>query len=323
MGDLQAANYNEETFQLFGEFIRQHGSLQNGHVGETVSAASISAYISALRAFRSREAGYDLRVKEANLRLPCVLQQMRREDGPTGQREISRALTSRYLRALSREGAFDTRSAEGVLRWAVLLVGHNLLLRGGEFGASGRAPFDHRYGLALGDVDWVAPSAESRFFEAAIVDVYPLKDGRAVRQRVPCFIRRVSSAPRSVLPVPGSNCPWEALRLLSLQRMERVTPHEASVSPLFARMDGAPIRTDDVKMFIRQAAECLQLPAGEFDARALRIGGATDILHSYGPAGAESIIRDKGRWQSDIGDIYSRISATNMLERHGGKRAQL
>lgn len=314
VGDLQAANYNEETFQLFGEFIRQHGSLQRGREGETVSAASISAYISALRAFRSRETGYDLRVKEANLRLPCVLQQMRREDGPTGQRELSRAFTARYLRELAGVRAFDTTSAEGILRWAVLLVGHNLLLRGGEFGASGTSPFDHRYGLALGDVDWVVPSAVSRFFEAAIVDVYPLKDGRAVRQRIPCFIRRVSSAPRSTPPKPGVNCPWEALRLLWLQRMSRVSPHEAGMAPLFARMDGSVLRTDDVKGFIRQAATCLQLPAEEFDARALRIGGATDILHCYGPVGAEGIIRDKGRWQSDIGDIYSRVSATNMLE---------
>lgn len=78
--------------------------------------------------------------------------------------------------------------------------------------------------------------------------------------------------------------------------MSRVTPTRSQCRAIVcARMDGSPIRTDDVKNFIRQAAECLQLPAGEFDARALRIGGATDILHSYGPAGAESIIRDKGR----------------------------
>lgn len=132
-GDLQAAAYNEETLQLFGEFIRQHGSVRAGHAGELVSAASISAYISAVREYRSRDVGYNLLTKEGNQRLPNFLRHMRREDGPAGQRELSRAFTAKYLRILAGRADFDKSSTEGILRWAVLLVGHNLLLRGGSW----------------------------------------------------------------------------------------------------------------------------------------------------------------------------------------------
>lgn len=63
-----------------------------------VSASAISDYLYALRAHRSLQAGYILRIAGSNLRLPKQLRQMRREDGPAGQRALSRELTARLLR---------------------------------------------------------------------------------------------------------------------------------------------------------------------------------------------------------------------------------
>lgn len=307
-GDLQAAAYNEETFQLFAEFIRQHGSVRAGHTGEVVSAASISAYVSAVRAYRSRDVGYNLLIKEGNQRLPNLLRHMRREDGPAGQRELSRALTSKHLRALAERADFDKTSAAGVLRWAVLVVGHNLLLRGGELGTTDDAAFDSRYGLTLADVEWHSPGADTRGYEVASVNVVPIKDTHANRRRVPCLIQRVDLRPRSVPTPEGVKCPWEALRRLWLARMQQVSAHAASVTPMFAKTDGAAVRTTDVLAYIRQAATALSLPAGDFDARALRIGGATDLLDMFGPAEAERFIKSRGRWATDIGNIYARPS---------------
>ncbi|KAL1500216.1 hypothetical protein AB1Y20_012885 [Prymnesium parvum] len=151
--DVESAAYNEETFHLFGEFIRSQGSMRHGHTGEVVLSSTISDYISALRAFVSREAGYSLLVSGGNLRLPKQLLHMRREDGPAGARELSRALTARILRKLWRLPSFDCRSRRGILRWAVLWGGHNMLLRGGEFGASDRKAFSSTAGITLADVE--------------------------------------------------------------------------------------------------------------------------------------------------------------------------
>lgn len=108
-GDVHAAAYNEETFRLFAEFIRRHASVRAGARGEVVSAATIIAdYVSAVRAFHSREVGYNPLVAGGNLRLPLQMRQMRREDGPAGQRELSRGQTSRILRRLcTRASTFD------------------------------------------------------------------------------------------------------------------------------------------------------------------------------------------------------------------------
>ncbi|KAL3931514.1 MAG: hypothetical protein SGPRY_001093 [Prymnesium sp.] len=125
----QSGAYNEEPFRLFAEFIRRLGSVRRRHEGEVVSASAISEYVLAIRAFRSREAGYDLLVSGVNLRLPLQMRHMRREDGPAGGRQISRALTVLILRRLLQVREFaPANSRRHSLRWAVLWGGHNLLL---------------------------------------------------------------------------------------------------------------------------------------------------------------------------------------------------
>lgn len=74
--DFQAAAYNEETLRLLGELIRAHDSVRPGHEGEVVSASAIADYLSALRAHRSLQAGYDWRIAAGNLRLPKQSRQM-------------------------------------------------------------------------------------------------------------------------------------------------------------------------------------------------------------------------------------------------------
>lgn len=111
---MRAAGYNEETFRMRGEFIREHRSVRPGHVGEVLSSATIGDYISALRAHRSTQAGYSLLVHGGNIRLPKLLQQMRREHGPSGQRPLSRGMTARLLCRLTSLESFERRAlAEG------------------------------------------------------------------------------------------------------------------------------------------------------------------------------------------------------------------
>lgn len=310
-GDVHAAAYNEETFRLFAEFIRRHGSVRPGANGTVVSSAAIADYISAIRAFRSREAGYNLLVSGGNLRLPPQLQQMRREDGPTGARELQRALSARLLRRLAQRPDFDRWSSRGVLRWAVLWGGHNLLLRGGEFGCVDNREFVSAYGLTLADCDWVAPCAETGGYHALVVDVMVIKDERVTRARTPCLIRRRQPphTPRGVDPC----CAYDAMRALWELRVAQVPPTELSRAPLFAMADGQAVSTANVLAFVREAAVAAGESPADFDSRSLRIGGATDLYHLFGPQEAERIIAARGRWCSMIHQIYTRLSATSML----------
>jgi hypothetical protein len=311
-GDVHAAAYNEETFRLLAEFIRVHGSVRPGHVGDTVSAGAIGDYISALRAFRSREAGYNLLVSGGNLRLPLQMRSMRREDGPAGARELSRALTARLLRKLCRLPGFDRTTRRAVLRWAVLWGGHSLTLRGGEFGAVDNKPFQSSEGITLADLEWIAPCLETDGFEALIVDVLPIKDERVLRDRVPCLVRRrlLPSQPRGADPA----CAYDAIRDLWELRLRETPSHLLAVSPLFAAADGGCVHTRDVLAFIREAVTSIGEKETDFDARALRIGSATDLFHLFGPVEGERIIGLRGRWCSLIHQIYTRISATRLLD---------
>lgn len=313
-GDLQAAAYNEETFRLFAEFVRQHGSVRSGFAGMAVSASTISDYVSALRAFLSRETGYNLRIDGGNLRLPKQIQHMRKEDGPAGQRALSRGLTARILRKLLHVGGFFSNDRGHLLRWAVLWLAHNLMMRGGEPGVPDKATFSPTTGLTIADLEWVEPCEETAFFAALVVDMVPIKDTHNSRQRIPCPVRRVSSRLTERLPVEPEACAWDAVRRYWLVRSAEAQPSRWASLPFFARADGAPVCTSDVKAFIRQAAEAAGEPPDDFDARALRIGGATDLYHLMdGAAEAERVLQKRGRWCSLIGDIYARISATAML----------
>lgn len=313
-GDLQAAAYNEETFRLFAEFVRQHGSVRSGFAGMAVSSSTISDYISALRAFLSRETGYNLLLDGGNLRLPKQLHHMRKEDGPAGQRELSRGLTARILRRLLGVTGFFRAQRELLLRWAVLWLAHNLMMRGGELGVTDKATFSPTTGLTIADLDWIEPCEETSFFPALVVDMMPIKDTHNSRQRIPCPVRRVSGRPTGRLLSEPEPCAWDAVRRFWLVRSGEVPPAQWASSPFFAHENGSPVCTSDVKAFIRQAAEAAGEPPEDFDARALRIGGATDLYHLMGGAAeAERVLQKRGRWCSLIGDIYARISATAML----------
>lgn len=240
---------------------------------------------------------------------------MRREDGPSGQRALSRGLTARILRKLIQCTGFFSNSRERLLRWALLWTAHNMMMRGGEPGVTDKAVFSPRTGLTVADVDWIEPCEQTSWYAAVVIDMMPIKDTHTTRQRVPCPVRRVSSRPTGRLPVDPEACAWDAMRRYWLVRSQEVPTPQWATAPFFAHSDGSPVCTSDVKAFVRQAAEA----AGEddpqdFDAKSLRIGGATDLYYLMGGAAeAERVLQKRGRWCSMIGDVYARLSATAML----------
>ena len=87
---------------------------------------------------------------------------------------------------------------------------------------------------------------------------------------------------------------------------------------LFSMPDGRVPCTADVTEMFREGARALAMDASMMGAPAARIGGATDIFDALLARGVapevaaeqgQRLIRERGRWDSDVGFIYARPSA--------------
>ena len=89
---------------------------------------------------------------------------------------------------------------------------------------------------------------------------------------------------------------------------------ERGVTPFFRSVGGAVVSTGDVLVAVR----LLALAAGEdpasFGAHSLRIGGATDYVDRFGLTKAPILIAKRGRWDSDIGEIYARAAGAIVID---------
>lgn len=281
-----------------------------------MSASAISDYLSDLRAYRSLQESCNLWIADSNLHLPKQLRQMRREDGPAGQRALSRGLTARVLRRLlSRQVVFERDTRRGPLRWAVLWTAHNLLLlRGGEPGRVDSRRFDPAAGMTIANVDWVAPCEDTGGYEVAVIEVMPIKDTRVSRATVPLVVRRRAQGIFTGACDSSTPCAWDALSSFWDLRTRECSCNMWGTMPLYAMGDGSPVCTSDVLCFVRVAALAAACEPAQFDSHSLRIGGATNLPHQFGAADAERIIQKRGRWCSLIHQIYSRMSAYAMME---------
>ena len=70
----------------------------------------------------------------------------------------------------------------------------------------------------------------------------------------------------------------------------------------------------DTRRLARKLAARLKLEENLFGAKSFRIGGATDYRAVYGPEAAERIIKQRGRWWSDIHALYQRALAAEHLQ---------
>eukprot|EP00965_Chrysotila_dentata_P130503 4314471-Pleurochrysis_carterae.AAC.1 len=105
---------------MFVEYMRKRGSRQVKNAGRPLKAATIGAYESAIRTFRSREAGQVVVPAGAAALLPLSMKHMRGEDGPPGSRRMSRAFRAAHFAQLAAAG-YDRSSPRGVVEWAAAL----------------------------------------------------------------------------------------------------------------------------------------------------------------------------------------------------------
>jgi hypothetical protein len=84
--------------------------------------------------------------------------------------------------------------------------------------------------------------------------------------------------------------------------------------PVFTRADGVTaVDTADVRAIAQRMARACGESAADFGGKSFRVGGATDLRCVKGAAGKE-IIKGRGRWNSDIADIYQRTLLSDQIE---------
>ena len=84
-------------------------------------------------------------------------------------------------------------------------------------------------------------------------------------------------------------------------------------APLFLTPFGTPFTTSDVRAFGRRMAAAAGIPPTAVGGKLMRIGGATDLRDVLGEAG-QRVIKQRGRWGSDVANVYQRALTRDLLE---------
>ena len=279
--------------------------------GKPVRANSVSSYVSMVKGFFSFTYAFAL-VSEQTPRLTRYIKLLRSDDPLSGMRRKRRALRRRHLRKAWRKSArLRADSPDAVNRWAALATAWHALARGGELcerpamkGSSARptgSPMraDLSFGVARGG---------GRF---ACVMLRPLKKrGEESAAPVPQFFQEHDG---------GGSDTFAALE--RLERLDPVPENQRSSTPLFrvrkarGKQRGKPVRMScaQFREFVRDVAHGV-LRMGKrkhWAGHSARIGGATDLVAS-GKA-SPLLLQAKGRWGSDVGKIYSRMTRRAQL----------
>ena len=308
--DTATSWYNERMLARFSNFVRET---------RWVRGATVSTYTSSLRT-----------LIEADHRGPIVLAPpyggkhlselhtaMRREDGPRGERRVGRALRMQHIRALVARGEFEMASRQGHLRHAVRHAALQCLLRPGELGVVDGQPFEPALHLTCGpDVLRYRSAAQARQATPVMaIMIVAIKDVAAKRVRTPSLVAKVApDGQRDDDPC----CPHAVLRAWHRRRLAEIEEAggDPAEAPLFAHPDGRAVQTCDVTAWNKEDARLLGLDPSEYFGNAWRVGGATDLLEAPHAAGgptitvpqATALIKARGRWWTDIYEIYSRWS---------------
>ena len=327
IGSAQAVN--ARTLADLAEFIREHGSVRVGQRGRTVTADTISGYVSTLREALGLSANHPITSSAHGARPRRQIKHMRLDDGPSAGRKRRLGIQAPHLRVLAASPAFERQSDRGFRRWVAVNTAKSALLRAGEVGMprrAGAARFDHTRGITLAPFDaatgvgsfvWLSPATveaacpELRGRWGVILMVTAIKDQGTTRaRRMPVPIAALHPGGVSDDPL----CVFSLLWLLYQRRVVEAEDQPLHLVPLFAFADGSVMTSGDVDDFASEAFEALGEPPEDTGGAALRIGGASDIRQSQGLEAGRALITERGRWGSDIGWIYQRGDVGGQLK---------
>ena len=299
-GDREASAWNEWTLILLVEWMLATPSVKTH---KQIAVGSIDSYISLLKGYLAFT--YDFEIPDKAPRLTRLVALLRSEDPLSGVRRKRRGFRRRHLRKLWRKTASVREESPDMVNYvAALGTAWHTLARGGEICPGTFDPARHP---TRADLEFGETAGRVRY---AVVWLRPLKKrGNSIQPKVPQYVREADEGGSDVY--------------MLLQRMVRIDPVDAAdraTTPLFRLAAGQrqakAMSVAHLRAFTRNCAAALGYAARhEWGAHSGRIGGATDLA-ATGRA-SQLLLQAKGRWASDIGRIYARMTRRSQLAASG------
>ena len=331
VGDIMAGGYNAATLEGVAEYMRASGSKRARHEGELLRADGIQACAGMLR--RMREVSTRCEVVGPSMMLTASLgfKGMRKAEPAAGERDTRRAFRAAYFVLLAAAG-WDRVSVMGEEAWAMALTAHNAILRGGEVGRRDGYAFDPQVGLTLRSVVWCLPSQSSGGYYWLILWVVPIKDQTMTQSHsaphpIP-IRRRQMGGERGADPL----CTYDAIEAVWVRKSGVPAPHARADwvertgggrlaaghprarDPLFVHAGGGAWSTSQVRAEAQRMASAAGEDGSRFGAKSYRAGGATDLrVHLGDDDKSKAVIKGRGRWWSDVAEIYQRTLLSAQL----------
>ena len=308
-----AARHNSETKGMLAAFIRERGAIKKGSEGAPLKHATVAGYVSAIATECTVAGGYAPTDEKTDVGVARAGRTMRRQDGKLGKgtRKLRRGIRAQHLKTAAAKG-IDRFSKLGARRWARATVAHNLYLRGGEAGIEGSGGIEdfapHQGHMTPASVTWFTAAEAGQPRPSVRLLVMPIKDRNDSLPAVPQFIMRRNGP--EVAPGADPVCAYDALAIMWRFDVNHLTAEQILETPLFqSDTDGQPANTDTLRADARAIGALAGLQQADLGGTSFRIGGAEDTYDVLGLAG-EAIIRERGRWHSDIHQLYQRCSAS-------------
>ena len=137
----------------------------------------------------SRDCGVQVLVPEANVCVPAVARTVRLAQPPSAPRRKRRGLRARHLEAAARSGIARSGSFGERREWLAGLLGHRLVMRGGELGRVDGRSFTAARGLTWRNVAWLEAGTAHETHASAVVNLCDVKDHEGKKQRDPLPVR--------------------------------------------------------------------------------------------------------------------------------------
>jgi len=289
-GELRACCHNEWSLLLFAEWLLAHKSKKTG---KPVSVNTVVTYVSLIKSELSVQYGFAI-TGDCERRLSRALKSMRKT-APAPTRRKRRGLRRKHLRKAWRASSYKSdRSVDAVNEWGAVATAWEALARGGELCPS--KAFDARAPATPTRADLTFQS--DKYGRSATLWLRPLKKrGQARADKVPIIFAEHDGA--------GSDT-YAALARLA--QCDPVPAEAAATTPLFRRANGKAMRLEHFRTIVKRVAALAGEDPGPFGAHSPRVGGATDIGD-----GSPLLLQAKGRWGSDIGKIYARMTRRGLL----------
>ena len=83
--------------------------------------------------------------------------------------------------------------------------------------------------------------------------------------------------------------------------------------PVFCHPDGVAFDTGDMRRIAQNMAEACGEDRLRFGGKSFRSGGATDLRCALGAVEGMAVIKQRGRWSTDIAEIYQRALVLDQL----------